>query len=213
MSRPCRAIAVTFCVGLAAGLLVAAGCAEPKPFAGPGGHAAAEHGRGLQSKPGPFAWLIAPAAARDDRDALEPDIIAVRKFFPQVPWLQFDPAGDPAQGFRVTVYLVDARTRRGVWGDGDIIVQLYLRETDEQGRHQPKLLREWRLSPADAYKFRVRPEAMKDTAMGRAGHRAYQLRLDWRPLRLMGKPIMIQINFLRRDGLLIRSSPASFLVH
>jgi hypothetical protein len=128
------------------------------------------------------------------------DIYKVVKFFPAQPWLSFDQAGDPnPEGFKVTVYLISSATREGEFADGVIHVRLWLGEAAGQGSSGAPVLKEWRLSPEDALPYRV----VKRSFLGHG----YQLRLDWGPQDLLGKPIRIQIDFERNDGGVILGQP------
>jgi hypothetical protein len=139
----------------------------------------------------------------------DPDIVAVKKFYSQTPWLSFDEAGDRnPEGFKVTLYLISARTGKGTFGDGDIIVSLYEHDPQRASRGSepppPVLAKQWVLDPAAALPFR----AKRQTYLG-YGH---QLRLNWGDTDVLGKTIAINIDFRRRDGRLIRGQPQFFQV-
>ena len=139
----------------------------------------------------------------------ETDVIAVKKFYAPVPWLSFDEAGDAnPEGFKVTLYLVSARTDKGAFGDGDIIVSLYEYDPRPASRtyqpRPPELFKQWVLDPAAVLPFR----AKRPTFLGYG----YQLRLNWGDIDILGKTISINIDFRRRDGRLIRGQPQSFQV-
>ena len=139
----------------------------------------------------------------------DPDIVTVLKFYPQIPWLSFDEAGDPnPEGFKVNLYLVSSRTQKGAFGFGDIIVSMYAYDPRPASRaYQPKppeLVKQWVLNPQAAMPFRAKLENY-------LGY-GYQLRLPWGDIDVLGKTVSINIDFRRCDGRLIRGQPQSFQV-
>ena len=139
---------------------------------------------------------------------LRQDIVQVKKFYPGNPWLSFDEAGDPnPEGFKVNVYLVSAASSKGAFGDGDIIVTMYSYPEsgpDRAASSEPKLEKQWVLTPEDSLPFRAR----RETVMGLA----YGLRLNWGQADVLGKNVSVHITFQRRDGKLIKAQPRTFRV-
>ncbi len=156
-------------------------------------------------------WLIVPIACLAGcldaqpnvaRMKLDADIVQVKKFYPASPWLSFDEAGDPnPEGFKVAVYLISAKTQKGAFGDGDIEVVIYSHPRSESSKQpaEPVVEKKWVLSPEDAMPFRAKIEAVMGFGYG--------LRLNWGDVDLLGKTVSVHINFRRRDGRLIQSSP------
>jgi len=125
------------------------------------------------------------------------DIYKVVKFFPAMPWLSFDPDGDPdPEGFKVTVYLISSSTRAGEFADGVIHVKMWGGQPSASGAKGPPLLKEWTLTPEEVLPYRV----VRRTLLGHG----YQLRLNWGDVDALGKSIRIQIDFERKDGRIIR---------
>ncbi len=136
------------------------------------------------------------------RMKLDADIVQVKKFYSAAPWLSFDEAGDPnPEGFKVAVYLISAQTGKGAFGDGDIEVVIYSHPKSEIGKPpaKPVVEKKWVFSPEDAMPYRVKIEAVMGFSYG--------LRLSWGDVDLLGKTVSVNINFRRRDGRLIQSSP------
>lgn len=123
------------------------------------------------------------------------DIYKVVKFFSVMPWLSFDDAGDPnPEGFKVTLYLISSATREGEFADGNIRVRMWPGQSSRDTGRAP-LLKEWMLTPDDVLPYRV----VKRSFLGNA----YQLRLNWGQLDVLGKSIRVQIDFERHDGRVI----------
>ncbi len=124
------------------------------------------------------------------------DIYKVVKFFPAMPWLSFDEAGDPnPEGFKVTLYLISSATREGEFADGNIRVRMWRRQSSSVDTGRTELLKEWTLTPEDVLPYRV----VKRSFLGNA----HQLRLNWGQLDVLGDSIRVQIDFERNDGRVI----------
>jgi len=128
------------------------------------------------------------------------DIYEVVKFFPAMPWLSFDPEGDPdPEGFKVAVYLISSVTRKGEFADGVIHVRMWDTQTPLSGSKESQLIKEWTFTPEEALPVRV----VKRTLLGNG----YQLRLNWGDLDMLGRPIRVRIDYERKDGRMVLGQP------
>lgn len=112
-------------------------------------------------------------------------------------------AGDVV-GFRVPVFFISSETRLGAFVSGDIQVNLYLleREQDEVLRG---LVHTWELSPEKAADFRLRRTVV--------GGYMYGLILAWpEEFDLHGRHIEIEIQYIRGDGQTISYPPKLYRV-
>ena len=92
------------------------------------------------------------------RARLASDIIGVRRYFHNNPFLSFDDQGDPnPEGFKVTYYAVSAATREGAFGDGLIRFKMYVIEPGREGEPATgRLVKTWEFDPQQAMGWRVR---------------------------------------------------------
>ncbi len=134
------------------------------------------------------------------------NIVQIVKFWPREPWVRFRRDIAPAvDGIRTaSVFLVDGATRKGMFGDGTIIVDMYQIEADEEGYEVAEKVYTWSFDAEEAMPFRSR----KRTVQGWG----YQLRLHWEDLDLAGQEIELRISFRRLDGQVVNSSGQRFRV-
>lgn len=158
-----------------------------------------------------------PEHVRLTRDApVFDDVTEINAFFNSNPWLNFD-TSDPGKinGVAVTVYLVSARQRKGVFGAGTIRVVMYedvsAKSSDSSKEKAPaiqktigKKLHVWELPQDKAMPYRVLRRPGKTYVMGDA----YQLRLSWGDLDLRDRRVAIVIEYERTDGQLVRRKPS-----
>lgn len=137
------------------------------------------------------------------------DIVQVVKFFPTNPWLVFEPLEGKVDGVKCTVYLRaplkdNPQGVKGFFGDGTIIVQMFLASEDESKKEKMELVHSWELPPEEAYKWRAR----KITVMGWG----YGLRLRWPDeIKAGGRKVSFLVSYRRSDGKLIPSTRPSVL--
>ncbi len=146
----------------------------------------------------------AEAPAR--RARLASDIIGVRRYFHNNPFLSFDDQGDPnPEGFKVTYYAVSAATREGAFGDGLIRFKMYVIEPGQEGEPATgRLVKTWEFDPQQAMGWRVRRK-------GPLGW-PYLFHLNWGDADPYGKEVRIVPEFVRIDGRVIKGSPKDLRV-
>lgn len=130
-------------------------------------------------------------------DQLSDSVVRVLTIYKLIPWVSFDEAGDrDPEGVNITVYLIDGPSHKGVFGNGNLIVDMYAQEPAADGRTTRTLIKKWSFGPHDA------PRSRRPTMLGWG----YGLRLDWRPTEVMGKRIELIVSFERSDGRVVRST-------
>ncbi len=167
-------------------LLLAAthsGCEAPQPFATPPrGDASAE----------------VDAARVPTRD----DIVAIRQFWSQLPWLR---RGERIVGFQATLYLISGETSRGAFAPGRIVAWLYEVPPGATTDEERKLLHVWELDSQQSLGYRVRREAVM-------GYH-YGFVLTWEDqVEVSGKLVDIVFGYERLDGRVILGAPKRFRV-
>ncbi len=135
----------------------------------------------------------------------DPNVIAVRKFISQEPWLTFsrDGSRDP-EGFKATVYLESGSTGRGVFGDGLLRVVLFIVDRAADGTERLTPMKQWQFTPEQSFPWR----AAKRTWLGWG----YGLRLPWTGIDPCGREIQLVFEFVRRDGQAVVSEPVRLRV-
>lgn len=131
----------------------------------------------------------------------DPNIIGVRKFVSQEPWLSFNREGlRKVEGLKATVYLESGTTGRGAFGDGTLRVTVYSIEKLKDNSERLKREYRWDLEPAQTTPWRVKQPS-------RLGW-AYGLRLKWGDeVQVAGKEVELSFQFVRRDGQIISAEP------
>jgi hypothetical protein len=152
------------------------------------------------SGPDPYRMTVQEV----ESSPLASDIVQVNTHYGLFPWLQFDPANPRPQGFMVSsLFLVSGKTSKGAFADGLITVRMYRVDRDPQRQETRTLVHTWEFTPKQALPYR----AVKRTVVGQG----YQLHLRWpAELDLVGREIVVIVEFTRRDGRTIRSN-AKFL--
>ena len=134
-------------------------------------------------------------ASKDDQ--LSDSVVRMLTIYRAKPWLSFDEAGDlDPEGISISLYLIDGRTHKGVFGDGNLLVDLYTLDPRPDGGTDRVLGKHWTFGPHDA------PRGRQPTMLGWG----YGLRLDWRPGDYLGKSIEVAIAYERTDGRIVRST-------
>lgn len=181
---------------LLAALGVSAGCQAPA-----GGATA-------QSKPAPTIFRTEseshkPAGEIDaDRVATRDDIVGIRQYWSQLPWLR---RGDRIVGFQSTVYFVSGETGKGAFVPGRIFAWIYEVPRGAASQAERTLLYMWELDEQQAMGFRVRRVAV----MGYY----YGMVLVWdENVDLEGKTIDIVFGYQRRDGSIVEGAAKRFRV-
>lgn len=146
----------------------------------------------------------AEAPAR--RAPLASDIIGVRRYFANNPFLSFDDESDPnPEGFKVTYYAVSNATQKGVFGDGLIRFKMYVIEPGVEGEPATgRLIKTWEFNPQQAMGWRIR----RVTTLGWP----YLFHLNWGDADPYGKEVRIVPEFVRTDGRVIKGSPKDLKV-
>lgn len=166
----------------------------------------------MQNQSGQFVPMWGPAPEKSEpppvvqkkiesvpAPADDPNIVGVRKFISQEPWLSFNREGlRQPEGFKATLYLESGTTGRGAFGDGTIRISLYTVDRDPQGERL-KLAKRWEISPEDSMPWRAR----RPTQLGWG----YGLRLPWGDAKLAGKEVEFVFQFVRRDGAMLSAEP------
>lgn len=189
--------------GVALGLLGAlAGCTPQPTHRGPVVRVVPEEPSPPKAPPGPDPYKMTVQEVA--QSPLEPDIVEVHTHYNIFPWLQFDPTNPRPQGLVISaLFLVSAKTSKGVFADGVITAKMYRVDTDEQRREVRTLVHTWQFTPQQALPFR----AVRRTVVGEG----YQLHLRWPTnLDLVNRQIVIMVEFLRTDGKIIHGG-AKFL--
>ncbi len=154
----------------------------------------------------PIKWdlgLNRPKSAADQ--GLVSDIVGVVASTSSSPWINFEREVYPnPDGISVLLYLISGRTGKGAFGDGVIHATMYAVNKTRDGRRQREKVHEWCLEPDQAYPYRIKEEF----AVGWA----YGLRLCWGDADVLGKDIMLEFEFERPDGTIIKSQPRSLRV-
>ena len=134
------------------------------------------------------------------------DIVAVRAFFVEPPWLIFDhTGGGQVDGVKITLYLEGAGKPKGVFGAGTIVVTMYGVEKDAGGRLVRTQIHEWELPPEKAYPWR----SIRESRFGWG----YGLRLHWDPsLDVAGKEVVFVVKYVHEDGRVNATRPKAFRV-
>ncbi len=146
------------------------------------------------------------SASRVMRAPLASDIIGVRRYFENNPFLSFDDQADPnPEGFKVTYYAVSAATQKGAHGDGLIRFRMYIIEPGEDdGPAVGRLAKTWEFDPDQAMGWRV----SKMSVLGWP----YLFHLNWGDADPYGREIRIVPEFVRKDGHVVRGSPKDLKV-
>ena len=130
------------------------------------------------------------------------DITAVYQFY-TVPWLRN--ADGQIVGFKSAVYFHSAKTERGAFVPGSVLVWLYEVAREPDGSRTRKFLHNWELDEREAMNYRIR----KRSNMGYF----YGLFFTWPPeLNLSGKQVEIVFGYERGDGKVITGAPRRFRV-
>ncbi len=185
-------------------LMLAGGCMVPQSPMG-GGNTPAPAPAGTS---GPAQWpMFTNVTSRDAATAApkdDPNIIGVRKFIAQEPWLSFSKEGlRQADGFKATLYLESGTSGKGAFGDGIIRISMYTVEPDTGGEHL-RLAVQWELAPEQTLPWRVK----KATRLGWG----YGLRLPWGDADVSGHEVEVSFQFLRKDGAIISAEPVRLRV-
>lgn len=143
---------------------------------------------------------IEPKPISAPPSAEESNIIRVNKIFDSFPWLSFASDGSGrVDGFKCAVYLEGARSTKGVFGTGTLVVSMYRLDADALGREVPTEVQCWTFTRDEAMQFRARE--MKMLGWG------YGLRLRWDDqVKVSGKKIAVVIKYVRDDGRVVSSS-------
>lgn len=129
----------------------------------------------------------------------DPNVVGVRKFVSQEPWLSFNREGlRQAEGFKATVYLESGTTGRGAFGDGTLRISMYTVDRDSKGERL-RLAKRWEISPEDSIPWRAR----RPTQLGWG----YGLRLPWGDANVAGKEVEFVFQFVRKDGAMLSAEP------
>jgi hypothetical protein len=141
------------------------------------------------------------------RAPTEADIVDVVAIYDPFPWL-FDPADDTDKvlGIRVrSLFLISAKSKKGVFGDGTLRMTLYQVQHPPGSRPVRQKLHEWKFDATEAVNSRV----AKKTWMGYG----YMFDLVWpEHLNLAGREIALSIDYTRTDGKIVRERPRHFRV-
>lgn len=128
------------------------------------------------------------------------DIRRVHAFWRTNPWITVD---GRLRGIQVRTYFVSAETERGAFVDGDIVVRMFARDSNEQGELERRQLYEWVLTPEQAMGFRVRKEA----PMGYS----YGLVLSWpSELRFPTDEVDFVVGYRAPGGRFVATPPKPF---
>ncbi len=140
------------------------------------------------------------------RARLASDIIGVRRYFHNNPFLSFDDEGDPdPEGIKVTYYAVSNATQIGAFGDGAIRFKMYVIEPGREGEPATgRLVKTWEFNPQQAMGWRIR----RQTTLGWP----YMFHLNWGDADPYGKEIRIVPEYVRTDGRVIKGSPKDLKV-
>jgi len=138
------------------------------------------------------------------RMPIEPSIVGVAAFYKSFdPWIWSEDKSRP-RGIRIQALYLIGPEGKGKFGDGVIQPKMYNLEQTEDGGLQPVLIREWAFDVELALPFRTKAE----WALGWG----YLLPLTWDDLDLRGKEIRMIVNFIRPDGLVVKSRKKDFRV-
>jgi hypothetical protein len=136
------------------------------------------------------------------------DIISVATFQDKrSPWLNYDqPARDIPNGIKFPVYLTSRDSSLGVFGDGTLLVDMYLIRRSEDGSQDPLHIKNWAFNTEEAYLFGFREKR-------RLGW-GYQLYLNWSDITtdVRGKEVMFIVSFRRNEGNVVRGKRMYFRV-
>jgi len=148
--------------------------------------------------------------ASPDRIARAPtqsDVVEVVAIYDPFPWL-FNPDDDTDKvlGIRIrSLFLISAKTKKGVFGDGTLRMTLYGVQHPPGSRPVRERLHEWQFDKVQAVNSRV----AKKTWMGYG----YMFDLAWpEEMDLAGREIALGIDYIRADGKLVRERPKYFQV-
>lgn len=135
-----------------------------------------------------------------DGGPVRSDIVSVNKFFHINPWLSFNEDGSRrVNGVKFAMYLQSPSSKKGVFGTGTIVVQMYRLDEDEKGSELPVLVQEWQYSAEKAYPFRAKEESYLGWGYG--------FRLKWdEGLEVEGKRVAFLVKYVRDDGRVVISS-------
>jgi hypothetical protein len=147
--------------------------------------------------PGPDPYKM--TVEEVENSPLASDIVEVHTHYNLFPWLQYDMTDPRPQGFVISaLFLVSNKTGKGAFADGLITVKMYRVDRDEQRHESRTLVHTWQFTPQQAMPYR----AVKRTVVGLG----YQLHLHWPDnLDLIGREIVVMVEFTRPDGRVIRS--------
>jgi len=141
------------------------------------------------------------------RAPTQSDIVEVVAIYDSYPWL-FDPDDDTgkAVGIRIrSLFLISAKTKKGVFGDGTLRMTLFEVQHPPGSRPVREKLHEWQFDKVQAVNSRV----TKKTLMGYG----YMFYLAWpEEMDLAGREIALGIDYIRTDGKLVRERPKYFQV-
>lgn len=181
---------------LLAALGASAGCEAPA-----GGATA-------QSKPAPSIFHTESESRKPggeidaDRVAPRDDIVGIRQYWSQLPWLR---RGDRIVGFQATVYFVSGETGKGAFVPGRIFAWVYEVPHAAPSEGERTLLYMWELDEKQAMGFRVRRVAV----MGYY----YGMVLAWdESTQIEGKTVDIVFGYQRRDGSIVEGAAKRFKV-
>lgn len=130
------------------------------------------------------------------------DIVAIRQFWSQYPWLR---RGDRIVGFQAAVHFLSGQTSKGAFVPGRIFVWLYEVPPGATDDNQRQLLYMWELDEQQAMGYRVRRESV-------LGY-FYGFVLAWDDsVQVAGRLVEIVFGYERGDGRLILGAPQRFRV-
>ncbi len=123
----------------------------------------------------------------------------------QSPWLNFDrPPRDIPGGVRIVAYFTGGTDALGVFGDGNVVIDMYrIDRTSEQGEQAEHLLRKT-FDTEHAYQFGFK----KATRFGWG----YLFLVGWGDIDVLDKEVMFIVSFERQDGSTIRGKRLYFKV-
>jgi hypothetical protein len=122
------------------------------------------------------------------------DIVRVSTFYnTRAPFLSFqNPPDVVPQGLKFSVFLSAQHSEKGVFGDGEFVIDLYKVERDQSGEPRRQHAKKWTFNTEQAAPYR----SIRRTEYGWG----YGFRLNWGDIDVLGKEIMVTVSFHRKDG-------------
>jgi hypothetical protein len=137
---------------------------------------------------------------------LEPDIVAVRTYKGNNPFISLDPAGDPnPEGLRFTYYAISAATGKGCHADGIIRIKIYVVHHPPNAEPYGELVRAHEFTPEQAFPWRV------TKYVDHLGW-PYQFDVSWGEGDLSGAEVRVVPELVRTDGRVVSAAPWSVKV-